>query len=243
MGLPRRIVNVGIVVIVVIAFTLLRGSGNTPPLRGMERDTRSTCTARCTNAIEEPRIDRAKVEEEARSLDRKYIHGLIGNAHDPDSVYRAFDVAEQLQRQQSKYTAGIVIGRMTKETEKVQWVLDNLIDVKPYIYIVDDNTTEEYHLERNHGREAAVYLTYIVEHYDNLPDISFFWHGDDVVWHNNMLMGWNSSISVNRMDRENVIRSGYVPSRCDHWPGCMASYSPNKPERLLTKTRSCMGTV
>lgn len=120
---------------------------------------------------------------------------------------------------QSKYSAGIIIGRTSEETEKLRW-LENLVDVKPYVYIVDDNTTSELHLDTNHGREAAVYFKYIVEFYDNLPDISFFWHGDDIVWHNNMLLGWNSSISINRMDRDNIIASGYAPSRCDAWPVC-----------------------
>ena len=145
----------------------------------------------------------------------------------------------QSQLQQSQYTAGIVLGRLTKETEKVQWIYDGLHDVQPYIYIVDDNTTTDLHLSHNHGREAAVYFTYIVEHYDALPDISFFWHGDDVVWHNNMLMGWNSTTTINRLDRDNVIKQGYVPSRCDHWPGCpvWAHFDPSRAEDRLDPHR------
>jgi len=145
---------------------------------------------------------------------------------------------------QSKYSAGIVIGRTAEETEKLRW-LDNLVDVKPYVYIVDDNTTSELHLDANHGREAAVYFKYIVEFYDNLPDISFFWHGDDVVWHNNMLLGWNSSISINRMDRDNIIASGYAPSRCDAWPVCTTKtlISPQSPFTNTIQGLSILGSI
>jgi hypothetical protein len=111
--------------------------------------------------------------------------------------------------------------------------------VQPAIYIVDNNKTDELHLEYNHGREAAVYFSYIVEHYHNLSDVTLFWHTDDVVWHNNMLLGWNSSVSINRLDRANVIRQGYVPSRCDAWPGCpyWVRFDPSRAEDRLDPHR------
>ena len=148
---------------------------------------------------------------------------------------------------------------MSADEDRVQWVADKLHHIDSVqIYVVDDPETEGPHLQRNHGREAAVYLTYIVEHYDTLNDITFFWHNDEVgrkrresigmstdrvhfqeVWHNNMLLGWNSVQTINRMDRQNIIKTGYVPSRCDHWPGCpqWIRFDPSKAEHHLDPHR------
>ena len=91
----------------------------------------------------------------------------------------------------------MVIGRLESEVDKVNWVYNNLRNVQPAIYIVDNNVTQtQLHLDWNHGREAAVYFTYIVDHYDTLSDVTFFWHTDDEVWHNNMLLGWNSTVTI-----------------------------------------------
>lgn len=84
------------------------------------------------------------------------------------------------------------MGRMSSDEKRVQWI-DKLHGItNPVIYIVDNANTTGPHLETNHGREAAVYMRYIIDNYDSLPDIVFFWHNDEVVWHNNLLMKWNS---------------------------------------------------
>lgn len=137
-------------------------------------------------------------------------------------------------------TTTLVLGRMANEAERVQWVFDKLHNIDSVqIYVVDDPNTEGPHLERNHGREAAVYLTYILKDYDNLNDITLFWHNDEQVWHNNMLLGWDSVQTINRMDRANILRQGYVPSRCDHWPGCplWIRFDPSKAENILDPHR------
>lgn len=140
----------------------------------------------------------------------------------------------------SNYTATIVIGRKKQDHDKVRWVHDKLYNIHdPQIYIVNDNTVPGPHLDVNHGREAAVYMKYIVDNYDKLQDITFFWHSDEVVWHNNLLLGWNSAEQINRMDRQNIITQGYTPSRCDHWPGCPSwlVFSPSKAEDNLDPHR------
>lgn len=184
------------------------------------------------------RYNRIAAVQKAHELDKHYNQRLIAHASDPLSPYRAINDLDEPET--TNYTATVVIGRMRKEVDKVQWVYDNLRNVKPAIYIVDDNTTTtELHLAWNHGREAAVYFSYIVEHYDELSDVTFFWHTDDIVWHNNMLLEWNSSITINRMDRANIIRQGYVGSRCDHWPGCpyWVRFDPSRAEDRLDPHR------
>ena len=100
---------------------------------------------------------------------------------------------------------------------------------------MDDPNTEELHLDRNHGREAIVYLKYIITHYDELNDITFFFHPSRYTWHNNLLLSEDSVESINRMNLDYVMQQGYVNTRCDHWPGCPAwiTYSPSKAEHEL----------
>jgi hypothetical protein len=51
-------------------------------------------------------------------------------------------------------------------------------------YIYDKETPEnEYNIPVNKGQEASVYLKYIIDHYDNLGDFTFFIHDDEYAWH------------------------------------------------------------
>jgi hypothetical protein len=65
-----------------------------------------------------------------------------------------------------------------------------------------------------------VYLSYIIDHYDDLPDTSLFMHAHRHAWHNNMLMGLDAAQIVNRLNHDRVARLGYMNVRCHHDPGC-----------------------
>lgn len=139
------------------------------------------------------------------------------------------------QQDNSKYTTTIVLGRLDKDEEKVKWVESELGNITTKaIYIVDDPKAA-LHLDKNHGREAMVYLKYIIDNYDNLNDITFFWHSDLKVWHNNILLGEDSAKTINMMNRDVIMRKGYVNSRCDHWPGCPSwiTFNPSAAEHRL----------
>lgn len=142
--------------------------------------------------------------------------------------------------EQESYTSTVVMGRMEREADDMAWVNNELKNITgSHIYIVDNPTTYLPHLDKNHGREARVYLEYIVSNYNNLSDITFFWHVAKKVWHNNILLDWDSVESINRMDRGNIMREGYVPSRCDSWPGCPAwiKFNPSQAEHQLDPHR------
>lgn len=196
----------------------------------------------------------------SRSRRRSSFHGmgLTNEAEAQDPRVTASDKGQQLNIQyashlikqsddralnydvkSSNVTATLVMGRMSSDENHVKWVerLHDIDDMQ--IYVVDNPDTQGPHLERNHGREAAVYLSYIIANYDKLNDITFFWHNDEEVWHNNLLLGWNSVQTINRMDRQNILRSGYVPARCDHWPGCplWVRFNPSKAEHRLDPHR------
>lgn len=72
-----------------------------------------------------------------------------------------------------------VVSRYQKNTD---WVY-KLKNISKY-YIYDKETpTNEYNIPVNKGHEASVYLKYIIDHYDNLADFTFFIHDDEYAWH------------------------------------------------------------
>ncbi|KAF7193686.1 hypothetical protein HII31_05032 [Pseudocercospora fuligena] len=129
-----------------------------------------------------------------------------------------------------------------------KWIHDELGDVlRPHgdlgtaIYVVN-NKDAPLHTPANKGHEAMAYLSYIIDFYDSLPDISIFMHGHKTAWHNNDLLDMSSSAMVRYLSREKVQQDGYMNLRC-HWnPGCpdhlhpfATEYDEDKSEELLIK--------
>lgn len=129
------------------------------------------------------------------------------------------------------YTRGIVIGRLS--IENTAWLDDYLTTDKqliPYVYLVDDHSAP-LHTPMNKGHEAMVYLTYILDHYDDLPDISIFMHPHQRAWHTPELLNHNASELLRRLSSERVTREGYMNLRC-HWdPGCPERHHPGASYR------------
>ena len=80
----------------------------------------------------------------------------------------------------SNYTRTLVLAS-TKE-EDTSWVSTELADLlAPHgqlstaIYVVNDKTAP-LHPPKNKGHEVMVYLSYIIDFYDELPDVSIFMH-------------------------------------------------------------------
>lgn len=123
----------------------------------------------------------------------------------------------------SNYTRGIVLSRL--QEEDVSWVQTELQDLlssellEPHVYTMQDlSTTLGVGPEKGH--EAMVYLSYIIDHYDELPDIVIFLHAHRFAWHNNMLLDKDASLMIRHLSPERVTRDGYMNLRC-HWdPGC-----------------------
>lgn len=57
-------------------------------------------------------------------------------------------------------------------SENAQWVNKNFPDFEINTYIAD-SPDADYTVFKNQGREATVYLTYIINHYYNLPDYMY----------------------------------------------------------------------
>lgn len=79
------------------------------------------------------------------------------------------------------------------------------------------------------GHEAAAYLTYIVQYYDQLPPYMIFVHANDEQWHNE-LFGPKTTTALRFLRYESVDANGFVNLRCTGIPGCPNTLVPIKVE-------------
>ncbi|KAK3325751.1 hypothetical protein B0H66DRAFT_137127 [Apodospora peruviana] len=139
-----------------------------------------------------------------------------------------------------EYSKALVIAHMKKE--EVDWVDQLPADKKwsLYLYATDDlRTPTGFHTPLNKGREAMAYLSYIVEHYAALPDVTVFMHAHRTSWHDDQF-GLDSVEALKRLNLDRVTRLGYVNIRCYWHPGCPdhihpadLKYDINKPEQSV----------
>ncbi|EXJ54232.1 hypothetical protein A1O7_09569 [Cladophialophora yegresii CBS 114405] len=127
-----------------------------------------------------------------------------------------------------EYTKTVVMARL--KSEDISWVYNELQSFNHSIYTVDDDEAE-LRVPQNKGREAMAYLTYIIDHYDNLPDTVLFFHPHRSTRHNNVLLDLDSARTINRLNPGRVARHGYFNARCHHDPGCPNWLHVNRPER------------
>lgn len=76
-------------------------------------------------------------------------------------------------------TINCVVSRYNKN---VDWVY-RLKNIQKYYIYDKENPNNEYNIPVNKGQEASAYLKYIIDHYDNLADFTFFTHDDEYCWH------------------------------------------------------------
>lgn len=133
----------------------------------------------------------------------------------------------------------LVVARLAKED--VSWIHQELPELNTAIYVVDDFAAE-HHVPRNKGHEAMAYLTYIIDYYNNLPDVSIFIHSDRITWHNNDLLDSDLVKMITRLNSDRVVHEGYFPLRCHTQPGCSDNLhlnrtdeNSNKPEETVFK--------
>ncbi|KKK13348.1 hypothetical protein P175DRAFT_08487 [Aspergillus ochraceoroseus IBT 24754] len=116
-----------------------------------------------------------------------------------------------------EYTKILVVPRTS--SEDASWIERELPLWQSAVYVVDDPSAP-LHPPKNKGHEVMIYLSYIIEHYDQLPDIMAFMHAHQFAWHNDDLFGGNAAEMLQRLNPERVIREGYMNLRCGWAPGC-----------------------
>lgn len=112
-------------------------------------------------------------------------------------------------------------------------------------YVADDQNAS-FHPPANQGNEAMMYLTYLYDFYDYLPDISIFTHASESGWHNDAIFNMKISDAIKHLDLDEVRRRQYVNLKISHMNGCPAwintthsfgspEYSPLKLEEAHVK--------
>ncbi|KAJ5766349.1 uncharacterized protein N7511_003965 [Penicillium nucicola] len=136
-----------------------------------------------------------------------------------------------------KYTKTMVVAR-TKQ-EDTSWIAEELPDWGRAVYVADDPSAP-LHPPKNKGHEVMIYLTYIVDHYDRLPDVAVFMHSHQVAWHNDNLFGGDAAELLRRLNLNRVVREGYMNTRCGFGPGCPAWMHPGAIEADESKQEETM---
>jgi hypothetical protein len=78
------------------------------------------------------------------------------------------------------------------------------------------------------GREAAAFISYVIDYYDALPAYSIFIHASDTQQHND-LFGPLNSHTLPHLRLAAIDAAGYVNLRCDLDPGCPIAVNPHDP--------------
>ncbi|PGH03395.1 hypothetical protein GX51_04126 [Blastomyces parvus] len=127
----------------------------------------------------------------------------------------------------SQYSRALIVPRL--QNEDVRWISTDVKNVQEFVYVVDDPSAP-LHPPLNKGNEAMVYLTYLIDHYDTLPDIMIFMHSHSNSWHNEEPLAFRAPELINRLSSERVTRDGYMNLRCNWGPGCPDWMHPGKEE-------------
>jgi hypothetical protein len=105
------------------------------------------------------------------------------------------DIRAKLKASQHKAKRKAIVSSVQRNDETTaDWPAHMLPDWEPMVYVTDrtsDEPPEEnaspiqpLSMPLNRGREASVYLTYIIHHYHDLPDYVVFIHGKRYQLHN-----------------------------------------------------------
>jgi hypothetical protein len=133
------------------------------------------------------------------------------------------------------YSKMLVITR-TKH-EDVSWMTGAFKEsdnIGTTIYVADDSSAP-FHPPENKGHEVMVYLTYIIDQYDSLSDISIFMHAHRYAWHNSDVLDLDAAQMITRLSPERVQREGFVNLRCEWTPGCPNWLHPGAVEEDQNK--------
>ncbi|KAI9750105.1 MAG: hypothetical protein M1815_002023 [Lichina confinis] len=132
------------------------------------------------------------------------------------------------------------------KAEDTSWIAQMLPEVRTAVYVVDDPEAA-FHTPGNKGHEVMVYLTYIVDHYNELvegadeavdgtngerdappppPDVLVFMHAHRWSMHNNELQDLDAAQMIQDLNYTRVVQEGYVNLRCQWKIGCPAHLHP-----------------
>ncbi|KAJ5104819.1 hypothetical protein NUU61_002166 [Penicillium alfredii] len=122
------------------------------------------------------------------------------------------------------------------EEENTDWVAQELPDWQRAIYTVNPSQSTQSDTlalttPSNKGHESMAYLTYVIDHYNDLPSTIAFLHahraGFLLAWHVDAPLHDNAA-AIRMLQLDFVQQNGYVNLRCNWNPGCKAAHRFNK---------------
>ncbi|KAL4864512.1 hypothetical protein BDV12DRAFT_176054 [Aspergillus spectabilis] len=125
-------------------------------------------------------------------------------------------------RQSTPIRKSMVVASM--KSDDVSWLHKFFPDWHKNIYVVD-NKKAALTVKRNKGRESMVYLTYIIDNYDNLPDSILFIHSQRYQWHNDDPY-YDGVPMLRNFQLPYLEKQGYVNLRCVWVLGCPDEIHP-----------------
>jgi hypothetical protein len=135
------------------------------------------------------------------------------------------------------YTSTLVVAKV--KDEDTEWMDRELPDQPKAIYVADDPTAP-LHPPKNKGHEVMIYLSWIIDNYDDLPDVAIFMHAHQRTWHNDDILGYDAANLVKRLSRQRVWREGFVNMRCSWNPGCPDWMHPGETEQNVYKQEEAL---
>ncbi|KAH7092008.1 hypothetical protein FB567DRAFT_588321 [Paraphoma chrysanthemicola] len=112
----------------------------------------------------------------------------------------------------------------SQASENATWLQEYFPHWEKNIYRVDDPDAP-LTVPMNKGRESMVYLTYIIDHYDSLPDNVLFIHPNRYQWHNDD-PDYDGLPMLRRFQIPYLEKEGYVNIRCAWSLGCPNEIKP-----------------
>ena len=137
------------------------------------------------------------------------------------------------------FSQALVIPRMSKDA--TSWIRENLAGLNVIVYVPDD-AAAELHPPKNKGHEVMVYFSYIIDHFECLPDVVVFLHSHRFTHHNNEILGFDAVQMLRHLKLEHVIKQGYFNMRCSWSPGCPRWLRPNPVQEVLVKQEEAVLT-
>jgi hypothetical protein len=133
---------------------------------------------------------------------------------------------QQEQNQDQDHEFELVVASTKKED--TSWLHTYLPSWHKNIYVADD-AGAALTVPKNKGREAMVYLTYMIDRYDSLPRSVLFLHASRFAWHNDD-PDYDALPTLRNFQLPYLRRQGYVNLRCVWVIGCPSEIRPAHDE-------------
>lgn len=240
MGPPRRVIIVSIITFLLILLLFHRSSKDTWRDHVHHITTGAARQVGLGETIEEwlskpPKVYR--IDGNTTIIDA--WSPTTSSSNPLDSNWKTHLVPGSPKPPGSDYTRALIIPKTKKED--ISWMDEHLPEsyIPRVVYVADDPYSPR-HPPANKGHEAMVYLTYIIENYDSLPEIMLFMHAHQKTWHNNDVFGSDAAEMVKQLSSERVVREGYMNLRCQWYPGCPDWMHPGNTEFDIQKTEQVL---